>query len=115
MDIVRAKQLLTALADGIDPFTGELLPREHICNQPEIIRALHEVLGAIPSAKKSSDSPNAGKLWNQAEQDKLIDEFDSGMKVSAIAKEHGRSRGSIEAKLAHLGLIEDSYFTRKSR
>jgi hypothetical protein len=37
------------------------------------------------------------------------------MKVSAIAKEHGRSRGSIEAKLAHLGLIEDSYFTRKSR
>jgi hypothetical protein len=115
MDIVRAQQLLTALADGIDPFTGELLPQEHICNQPEIIRALHEVLNAIPTTKKNSNLPNAGKPWDQAEQDKLVREFDSGMKISAIAKEHGRSRGAIEAKLSYLGLVEDSYYTRKYR
>mgnify|MGYP005772577057 CR=1 FL=1 len=29
MDIARAKELLSALADGIDPFTGELLPQNH--------------------------------------------------------------------------------------
>ena len=37
MDITRAKELLSALADGIDPFTGELLPQNHVCNQPEMI------------------------------------------------------------------------------
>jgi hypothetical protein len=115
MDIERAQQLLTDLADGIDPFTGELLPPEHICNQPEIIRALHKVLDSVPVTKKDGSLPNAGKPWNQAEQAKLINEFDSGMKISAIAKEHGRSRGAIEAKLSYLGLIEDSYFTRKAK
>ena len=54
MDIARAKELLSALADGIDPFTGELLPQNHVCNQPEMIRAFHEVLNVIPSPKKKS-------------------------------------------------------------
>ena len=115
MDIARAKELLSALADGVDPFTGELFPREHICNHPDIIRAFHQVLGPGQETKKDPGTPNAGKPWPQAEQDKLVDEFHSGMKISAIAKEHGRSRGSIEAKLAHLGLIEGSYFNRKPR
>lgn len=115
MDITRAKELLSALADGVDPFTGEIFPRNHICNHPDIIRAFHQVLGTMQETKKGFGAPNAGKPWPQAEQDKLVDEFHSGMKLSAIAKEHGRSQGSIEVKLAHLGLIEDSYFTRKLR
>lgn len=52
MDITRAKELLSALADGIDPFTGELLPQNHVCNQPEMIRAFHEVLNVIPLPRK---------------------------------------------------------------
>lgn len=115
MDIARAKELLSALADGIDPFTGEIFPRDHICNHPDIIRAFHQVLGAIPETKKVPSAPNAGKPWPQEEQDKLANEFRAGIKISAIAKEHGRSRGSIEAKLAHLGLIEDSYYNRRPR
>ena len=61
MDIVRAKELLSALADGIDPFTGELLPQNHVCNQPEMIRAFHEILNVIPPPKKKSLPRNAGK------------------------------------------------------
>lgn len=30
MDIQRAKELLTALADGLDPLTGEVLPSDHV-------------------------------------------------------------------------------------
>lgn len=115
MDIMRAKELLSALADGIDPFTGELFPRDHVCNHPDIIRALHQILASTQEIKKSPSAPNAGKPWMQAEQDKLVDEFHAGMKISAIAKEHGRSRGAIESKLSHLGLIEESYFDRKLR
>ena len=41
MDIERAKELLSALADGVDPLTGEAPDRDNVCNRPEIIRALH--------------------------------------------------------------------------
>ena len=135
MDITRAKELLSALADGIDPFTGELLPQNHVCNQPEMIRAFHEVLNVIPSPKKKSLPRNAGKPWSFGgnddngilkgylehtfqrvyEEEKLLDEFDSGMTTSAIAKEHGRSKGAIESRLADLGKITDTYLNRKPR
>lgn len=115
MDIARAKELLSVLADGIDPFTGELLPQNHVCNQPEMIRALHEVLNVIPSAKKKNLPRNAGKPWTELEEEKLLDEFDSGMTIAAIAKEHGRSRGAIESRLADLGKITDTYFNKKPR
>lgn len=36
-----------------------------------------------------------------------------GKTTSEMARIHGRSRGSIEAKLANLGLIERSYFSEK--
>ena len=40
MDLNGAKGILKSLADGVDPLTGEVLPEDHICNQPEIIRAI---------------------------------------------------------------------------
>lgn len=115
MDIVRAKELLSALADGIDPFTGELLPQNHVCNQPEMIRAFHELLNVIPSPKKKNLPRNAGKPWTDIEEEKLLDEFGSGMTTSVIAKEHGRSKGAIESRLANLGKITDTYSHRKPR
>ena len=115
MDIARAKELLSALADGIDPFTGELLPQNHVFNQHEMIRAFHEVLNVIPCPKKKSLPRNAGKPWTEIEEEKLLDEFDSGMTTSAIAKEHGRSRGAIESRLVALGKISDTYLDRKPR
>lgn len=51
MDIQRAKELLTALADGLDPLTGEVLPSDHMCNKGDIVRALHCVLEALPDRK----------------------------------------------------------------
>lgn len=62
MDIARAKELLSALADGIDPFTGELLPQNHVCNQPDMIRAFHEVLNVIPSCGKALDGYRGRKI-----------------------------------------------------
>ena len=39
------------------------------------------------------------------EEDKLLDEFDSKMPLAEIAKEHGRTKGGIEARLVKLGRI----------
>ena len=48
MDLQRAKELLSGLADGVDPLTGEVLPEDHVCNKAEIIRAFHCVLKTLP-------------------------------------------------------------------
>ncbi len=44
MDIDRAKEIVSALAEGIDPATGELLPENSICNRGDIVRALYALL-----------------------------------------------------------------------
>ena len=56
MDLQRAKELLSGLADGVDPLTGEVLPEDHVCNKAEIIRAFHCVLKAFPG-KASKPRP----------------------------------------------------------
>ena len=119
MDIVRAKEIITILADGINPLTGEVLPKEDSCNQVEVVRALHAVLdyintmGPTNNKVKKAQPENAGKPWSDAEKNAVAEEYHSGMKISEIAQAHKRTRGSIEAKLAQLGLIDYSYYTGK--
>ena len=67
MDLQRAKELLSGLADGVDPLTGEVLPEDHVCNKAEIIRAFHCVLKSLPGKTSKPQPENAGKPWNDAD------------------------------------------------
>ena len=67
MDLQRAKELLSGLADGVDPLTGEAFPEDHVCNKAEIIRAFHCVLKALPDKAPKPQPENAGKPWNDAD------------------------------------------------
>ena len=58
-----------------------------------------------PSSQTKKQPANAGKPWTETEEDKLLDEFDSKMSLAEIAKEHGRTKGGIEARLVKLGRI----------
>ena len=51
MDINRAKEIVSALAEGIDPTTGELLPENSVYNKSDVIRALYTVLRACDDKK----------------------------------------------------------------
>ena len=103
MDIIRAREIIRSLAEGVDPTTGEVLPTESVFNSPDVIRALYTIWEA--TASPSTDPlRNAGKPWTKAEDDKLRDEFSEKLKISDIAKEHGRSYRAIESRLDHLGL-----------
>lgn len=44
MDINRAKEIIEALAEGVDPTTGEVLPDDNVCNKGEVVRAFYAVL-----------------------------------------------------------------------
>lgn len=112
MDIIKAREIIRTLADGVDPVTGEVLPEGSVYHSPEVIRALFVVLDATsPTQAYLNDTfRNAGKPWTDAEDEKLRDEFISKTKISDIAKEHGRTSGAIESRLDHLGLRKKPFW-----
>ena len=67
MDIIRAKNIVRDLAEGIDPRTGEFLPPDNIYNSPEVIRALFTLLEWTNSCIAQDPLRNAGKPWSDVE------------------------------------------------
>ena len=51
MEIARAKEILAALAEGVDPTTGEVLPDNSVCNKGEVVRALYTALSSLDEKK----------------------------------------------------------------
>ena len=56
---------------------------------------------------------NGGKLWTEWEDDKLSEEYASKMKITDIAKEHGRTYRAIESRLDHLDLKKKPFWLFK--
>lgn len=108
MEIIRAKELLEALADGVDPLTGEVLPASDSCNQPDIIRALHLAVAELERASKRMKSlpENAGKPWTPESDKKLLGMFDEGSSKRELCAYFKRTEGAIESRLVRLGRIE---------
>lgn len=104
MDIRTAREIVSALAEGIDPLTGEVLPSDHVCNQAEVVRALYALLKAAEPVKERALPDNAGKPWTPKADCELKELFEDGKSVSALSKHFGRTRNAIEARLEKLGL-----------
>lgn len=107
MDLQRAKELLSGLADGIDPLTGEVLPEDHVCNRAEVIRALHCVLKSLPGRTSKLRPENAGKPWSEADDALLCQMFDAGENKKKMCAYFKRSESSLAARLVRLGKITD--------
>ena len=85
MDMQRAKELLTILADGTDPLTGEVLPDDHVCNKGEIVRALNCAVEALSRKRKKPLPENTGKPWTEELDQELCRLFDEGMRRKTSA------------------------------
>ena len=108
MDINRAKEIISTLAEGIDPTTGEILPDNSVCNKGEIVRAFYAALNHLDEKKPKKNLPaNAGKPWSAEEDAKLRTYYEAGMSKKELCAEFGRSSGSISSRLARLGLSKD--------
>ena len=106
MDKSRAKEVLSVLAEGIDPYTGEVLPENHICNKGDVLRALQIAVDALSKQSKTKPLPeNAGKPWTTEDEQALIYMFDKNMSAKEICAYFKRTKGSISARLVHIGKI----------
>jgi hypothetical protein len=118
MEHEQALAILKALAEGVDPATGERFAADTPWQRADTVRALHRAVAALeaPGAPVAAPEPaaarpapagrgNAGKPWSKEEDEKLVAGFDAGQTVEALAAAHGRSRVAIEARLARFGKV----------
>ena len=108
MDINKAKEIISALAKGIDPTTGEVLPDDSVCNKSEVVRALHIVLSSLDANKPKKNLPeNAGKRWTDEDDRKLCEMFDAGVSNKDICNSFKRTATGIASRLVRLGKISE--------
>jgi hypothetical protein len=112
MDLATARQILRALADGVDPGTGEVLDPGSPIESAQVVRALHVALATMDREVRNRDREstlpvNAGKAWTVEQDQALARLFDSGANLAEIAKEFQRTRGSIASRLVRLGKVSD--------
>ena len=102
--------ILEALADGVDPFTGDELPHESIYQHAKVLRALQVGIKALKKQnqkeQKQAKLPGkAGKPWTDEEEKRLLDAFDEGTTPKQLAEIHGRTLGAIQSRLTKKGRI----------
>jgi hypothetical protein len=111
MQLDAALPIVRALADGVNPITGEAYPEHSPYAEPRTLRALYSAVDLmsreVEREKRRERLPaNFGKPWTQVEDESLIGEFDGGMVMIDIARRHARTQSSIRLRLEKLGKIE---------
>lgn len=110
MDTTTAIAVVSALANGIDPRTGEVFDRDSPYQSADVIRALciavREIERVDESQRDKRTLPiNAGKRWNEEDERLLLERWDQGNAIERIAEMHGRSVAGIRARLERHGRL----------
>ena len=110
----RAMEILQLMADGVDPVTGEVLGADHLCNSPEVIRALNAAIHILSmsshrNCQQSSCSPqglNAGRAWTNEDLCELERLYQAGLPMKELCQKLQRREKGILRQLNYLGLIK---------
>ena len=107
MELEEAIKTIRALADGVNPETGEVLQENSVCRAPQSVKALNRALAAlVAQQEREKNRPqNAGKSWSRAEDEQVCEELRQGIDFHQIARAHNRTVPSIVARLVKLGRI----------
>jgi len=108
--IQKARTVLQSLIQGVDPETGEDLPKEDAVNRIEVNRSMSIALTALEQVearmlRRSLLPESVGKTWTEEEEQQLKCEFAASDPIPLIAEKHGRTFRAIEARLQRLGLL----------
>lgn len=106
----KAKNVLQALIQGVDPDTGSELPADTVLNRPDVLRALLVAVAALDTVearalRRAQLPKDVGKSWSDEEERRLKKEFGQQTPIPEIASKHNRTVRAIEARLERLGLL----------
>ena len=111
MQIDAALPIVRALADGVNPVTGEAYPEHSPYAEPRTLRALFSAVEMmekeVERARRRDRLPaNFGKPWTAEEDTQLATSFEGGSTIPELARRHLRTHSSIRLRLEKLGKIE---------
>lgn len=113
MDDSKALSIVSALANGVNPQTGEMFEIDSPYQAVEVIRALYVAVRALELATRTrariarTRMPvNAGKPWTEEEDRELLEKFDGGETVGKLAHAHDRTVAGIQARLERHGRMQ---------
>lgn len=124
MDIQEALKTVEALAEGIDPTTGEALHERSPCRDARVVEALRYCAARLrhptPTSLAARQAENlrygrprnAGLPWNDAARGQLAAAFRSGATLGELARMLQRSRGAVLSELKRQGLVADYWHSR---
>ena len=108
MDIVRAKEIISALAEGVDLGSSEILTDTSVCNKGEIVRALYTILNTLDISKPKKELPaKTGKPWTKEDDQLLVNLYHSDTPKEDICNTLQRSPSGVAARLVRLGVISN--------
>lgn len=110
MHIETALPIIRALADGVNPVTGEAYPEHSPYAEPRTLRALFLAVDLmqreVEREKRRERLPaNFGMPWSEKEDKELTDAFEQGRTIPDLAHRHKRTQSSIKLRLEKLGKI----------
>ncbi len=123
MNQQRAVSIVSALANGVDPMTGEVFDEASPYNHPDVIRALFNLINALPPISELSEQKvlsrpatkeelkqkknlasglpkNYGIRWSPEDIEHVITQYKTVGDIELIAQKVERKPGSI------IGLLE---------
>ncbi len=116
MEDSEALRIVRALADGVNPETGEILGADSVFQQPQTFPALDRAAAALetyagipdknrdPSAKiEQIRLVDPSQPWLPEEDEKLYMEFYHSIDFECIAERLGRSKTEVISRLIKLG------------
>lgn len=113
MDDNKALAIVSALANGVNPQTGEMFEVDSPYQAVDVIRALYVAVRALEMtartkarASRGRMPANAGKPWTDQEDRELLDKFDAGRSVPELAQAHDRTIAGIQARLERHGRLQ---------
>lgn len=113
MDDSKALDIVSALANGVNPQTGEVFDIESVYQSADVIRALYVAMRALETTSRPKNRGsrkrlpvNAGKPWSEQEDLELLEKFDEGISLAELAQVHDRTLAGIQARLERHGRLE---------
>ncbi|WP_129775489.1 hypothetical protein [Peristeroidobacter soli] len=112
MDDNKALSIVSALANGVNPQTGEMFEIDSPYQAADVIRALYVAVRALELSNRSRARgnrgrmpANAGKPWVEQEDRDLLQRFADGQSLAQLAQAHDRTIAGIQARLERHGRL----------
>jgi hypothetical protein len=121
MDNQMALDIVSALANGTNPRTGEVFDIDSPYQSADVIRALFiamralELTGSKARSNRARLPANAGKPWTEQEDRELLAKFDEGQSVAQLAETHDRTLPGIQARLERHGRLQGKVLKWRGR